>query len=147
METESEGHLTFLGSDNYWRPDGSLGHKVYRKPTRTNLYLNAKFHHHPSNKQAVLSALKHRARALCDEDSLQAEMVFLRDVFKQNGYNDRQIQSPQPPSALTATGQRPQLSRLPVLCRDYIQPNKLNASPVSAPGSTLGRRAVSSTSD
>jgi hypothetical protein len=25
------------------------------------------------------------------EDSLQAELVFLKDVFKQNGYNDWQI--------------------------------------------------------
>jgi hypothetical protein len=33
----------------------------------------------------------HRARALCDEDSLQAELVFLKDVLKQNGYNDWQI--------------------------------------------------------
>jgi hypothetical protein len=33
----------------------------------------------------------HRARGLCDEDSLQTKMMFLRDVFKQNGYNDRQI--------------------------------------------------------
>jgi hypothetical protein len=33
----------------------------------------------------------HRARSLSDEDNLQAELVFLRDVFKQNGYNDRQI--------------------------------------------------------
>jgi hypothetical protein len=33
----------------------------------------------------------HRARALCDEDSLQAELVFLGDIFKQNGYNNRQI--------------------------------------------------------
>jgi hypothetical protein len=48
-------------------------------------------HHHPSNKQAVLSTLAHRARALCDEDSQQAEMVFLRDVFKQNVYNDWKI--------------------------------------------------------
>jgi hypothetical protein len=30
----------------------------------------------------------YRARAVCDEDSVQAEVVFLRDVFKQNGYND-----------------------------------------------------------
>jgi hypothetical protein len=56
----------------------------------TNFYLNAKSHHHPSNKQAVLSTLLHRARALCGEDSLQAELGFLKDVFKQNGYNDRQ---------------------------------------------------------
>jgi hypothetical protein len=31
------------------------------------------------------------ARALYDEDSLQAEFVFLKDVIEQNGYNDRQI--------------------------------------------------------
>jgi hypothetical protein len=63
---------------------------VYCKHTHSNLYLKAKSHH-PSNKQAVLSILIHRGRALCDEDSLQAKLVFLRDVFKQNGYNDRQI--------------------------------------------------------
>jgi hypothetical protein len=41
--------------------------------------------------QAVLSTLTHRARALCDEDSLQAELVFLKDVFRENYYRDRQI--------------------------------------------------------
>jgi hypothetical protein len=45
----------------------------------------------PSNKQVVLSTLIHRARAHCDEDSLQAELVFLKDIFKGNGYNDRQL--------------------------------------------------------
>jgi hypothetical protein len=64
---------------------------VYRKPTHTNLYLNVKSHHHLSNKLAVLSTLVHRARALCDEDSLQAELVLLTVVIKQDGYNDRQI--------------------------------------------------------
>jgi hypothetical protein len=62
---------------------------MWVKPT--NVHLNAKSHHHPSNKQAVLSTLIHRARALCGEFSLQAELVFLKDVFKENGYNDRQI--------------------------------------------------------
>jgi hypothetical protein len=74
----------------------------------TNLYLNAKSHNLPSNKQAVSSTLVHRARALCDEDTLQAELVFLKDVFKENGYNDRQIRRalnrrphlPQPDSKL-----------------------------------------------
>jgi hypothetical protein len=45
----------------------------------------------PSNKQAVLSTLVYRARALCDQETLHAELAFLQDVFKQNGYNDRQI--------------------------------------------------------
>jgi hypothetical protein len=91
MEIEITGQLPFLDLDIYRRPDGSLGHKEYRKPILTNLYLDAKSHHHPSNMQAVLSTLIHRARALCDEDSLQAELVFLKDVNKENGYNYRQI--------------------------------------------------------
>jgi hypothetical protein len=94
METESEGHLPFLDLGIYRRPDGSLRHKVYRKPTHTNLYLNAKSHHHPFNKQAVLSTQIHKTRALCDEDSLQAELVFLKDVFKQNGYTTSKSTEP-----------------------------------------------------
>jgi hypothetical protein len=50
METEKDGHLPFLDNDIYRKPDGSLGHRVYRKPTHTNLYLHANSHHHPSNK-------------------------------------------------------------------------------------------------
>jgi hypothetical protein len=42
METESESYLPFLDLDIYRRPDGSLGHKVYRNPTHTNLYLKGK---------------------------------------------------------------------------------------------------------
>jgi hypothetical protein len=64
----------------------TLGRKMYRMPIHTNLYLNVKSH-----RQAVLSTVVRRTRALCDEESLQAEFVFLRDIFKQNGYNDRQI--------------------------------------------------------
>jgi hypothetical protein len=82
METGSEGHLPFLGSYIYRRPDGSLGHKEYRKPTHTDLYLND----NTSTRCTVYSGA--RARALSDEDSLQAQLVFLRDIFKQNGYND-----------------------------------------------------------
>jgi hypothetical protein len=66
-------------------PAGSRGSVGVGK----NLYLNAGSHHHPSSKQAVLSTLVHRARALCDQDSLHAELVFLKDVFRQNGYNDQ----------------------------------------------------------
>ena len=40
METEAEGHTPILDIDMYRYKDGSLGHKVYRKPTHTNLYLH-----------------------------------------------------------------------------------------------------------
>jgi hypothetical protein len=41
MQIKSEGHLPFLDLDIYRRPDGSMGHNVFLKPTRTNLYLKA----------------------------------------------------------------------------------------------------------
>jgi hypothetical protein len=59
-----DGHLIFLGIDIYRRSDGSLDHQVFRKPTHTNPYLSPQSH--PSNIQAVLSALVYRARALYD---------------------------------------------------------------------------------
>jgi hypothetical protein len=93
METETEGHLPFFDIDIYRIPDGSVGHRVYLKSTYTNPYLNAgSHHHHPSKKQAVFSTQVHGARTLCDQERLHADLVFLRDVFRQKGYNDRQIQ-------------------------------------------------------
>jgi hypothetical protein len=70
METETVGHIPFLNIDVCRKRDGSLGHRVYRKPTHINLYLNATSHLHPDNKQAVLSTFLHRAEAGCDTDSL-----------------------------------------------------------------------------
>jgi hypothetical protein len=52
-------HLPFMDMDIYRRPDGSLGHNVYRKPTHTNLYLNAESHYHPASKHFVLPTLVH----------------------------------------------------------------------------------------
>jgi len=90
MEIE-EGHLPFLDIDIYRKTGGFLGHKVYQKPTHTNLYLHQNLHHHPANKHSVLASLLHRAKALCDHDSLTQELEFLTTVFKDNGYSPQQI--------------------------------------------------------
>jgi len=87
-----EGHLPFLDIDVYRKTDGSLGHKVYWKPTHTNLYLHQNSHHHPANKQSVLASLIHRAKALCDKDSLTQELEILTTFFKDSGYSHQQIQ-------------------------------------------------------
>jgi hypothetical protein len=86
MEKEQEGHFPFLDIDIYRKTDGSLGPKVYRKSTHTNLYLHQNSHHHLANKQSVLASLIHRAKAL------PQELEFHTTVFKNNGYSPQQIQ-------------------------------------------------------
>ena len=76
--------LPFLDINIYRRPDGTLGHRVYRKPTHANLYLHPNSHHHPSNKHAVLATLVSRARAICDGDSLEQELEFLKNSLMKN---------------------------------------------------------------
>jgi hypothetical protein len=100
MEIE-DGHIKFLDIDIYRKSDGSLGHKVYRKPTHTNLYLHQLSHHHSANKHFVLSSLTHRARALCDQESLAHELEFLTTVLKNNKYNS-QIQRAMKPATRTS---------------------------------------------
>lgn len=51
MEMEVDGSLPFLDVMTTRKPDGTLGHAVYRKPTHTNRYLNAESHHHPAQKR------------------------------------------------------------------------------------------------
>ena len=91
MEKEEEGHLPFLDIDIYRKTDGSLGLKVYRKLTYTNLCPHQNSHHHPANNQSVLASLIHRASAVCDQHSLTQELEFLTTVFKDNGYSHQQI--------------------------------------------------------
>jgi hypothetical protein len=68
-----------------------IGTLVKSDTTSNLIIMSWESDHHPSNKQFVLSTLVHRARALRDQDILHAELVFLKGVFRQNGYSDRHI--------------------------------------------------------
>ena len=48
------------------REDGSLGHKVYRKPTHTDRYLHFNSFQHPSIKNSVCKTLINRAKTICE---------------------------------------------------------------------------------
>jgi hypothetical protein len=93
--------------DFYRKTDGSLGNKVYRKPTHTNLYLYQNSHHRHANKQLVLASLIPRATVLCDQDSHNLELEFLTTAFKDKGYNSQQIQAMEPASGVAKTKDKP----------------------------------------
>jgi len=96
LEMEKDHFPSFLDIDICRRPDGSLAHKVYRKPTHTNLYQKLRLHHHSSNIQAVLSALVQRARAVGDIEPLHDELEFLMTTSRENGYSLKEIHALNP---------------------------------------------------
>lgn len=81
-----EKTIAFLDVKVTVRPDGSLSHSVYRKPTHTDRYLNASSHHHPRHLQSVSRSLLDRAYALCDAENLPSELSHVQKVLRQNGY-------------------------------------------------------------
>jgi hypothetical protein len=83
METEMDGHIPFVDIDVYRKPASSLRHRVYRKHTNTNLYLNTTSHHHLDNKQVVLSTLDLCAKAVCDTESPTGIKIIAGNLQKQ----------------------------------------------------------------
>ena len=91
MEMEENGKLPFLDVLLIKKPNDSIGHTVYRKPTHTNRYLHADSHHFPGQKKGVLNTLITRSRRLADKEHIAEELRLLREVFLNNGFNKREI--------------------------------------------------------
>ncbi|XP_011858605.1 PREDICTED: uncharacterized protein LOC105556144 [Vollenhovia emeryi] len=71
--------------------DGTLSHNVYRKPTQTDRYLHANSHHHPAQKNSVISSLVHRALSISEPAALNGELNHLHRTLTRNGYSSRNI--------------------------------------------------------
>ncbi|XP_031847206.1 uncharacterized protein LOC116433359 [Nomia melanderi] len=92
MEIESNKSLPFLDVLVTRKPDGSLGHQVYRKPTHTDRYLNASTHHHPAHKDSVIRSLVNCALKICDTNNLQAELDHVKHALIRNGFSGSRVQ-------------------------------------------------------
>jgi hypothetical protein len=75
---------------------------VFTRRTHTNFYLHSESHHHPFNILAVLSALSHTARPLCDNESLHDELEFLKTTFRKNDCSIKQISCALNPAVRTS---------------------------------------------
>ncbi|XP_038066508.1 uncharacterized protein LOC119736566 [Patiria miniata] len=116
METETSDSLPFLDVLISKRADGSLGHSVYRKPTHTDRYLNARSFHPPSVKTSVNRTLLRRAHIISDDEHLQSELKHLNKVLRDNGYRPKN-HSLAPDSSMSQTLNTPDM---PVAVLPYI---------------------------
>ena len=65
---------------------------VNYKKTHTNINVKANSNHPPHIKKAVVKGFTERARLLCDEDHLEAELKNIEEVFIANGYTKQFVQ-------------------------------------------------------
>ncbi|XP_011878376.1 PREDICTED: uncharacterized protein LOC105567795 [Vollenhovia emeryi] len=91
METEQDSQIPFLDVMVRRNEDGTLSHNVYRKPTHTDRYLHANSHHHPAQKNSVISSLAHRALSNSEPTALDGELNHLHRTLTMNGYSSRNI--------------------------------------------------------
>ncbi|KAL0870054.1 hypothetical protein ABMA27_006218 [Loxostege sticticalis] len=108
-EMEKNRSMAFLDVRVTVRPDGTLAHSVYRKPTHTDRYLHASSHHHPRHLQAVVSSLVNRAHKLCDPEHVEGELKHVKEVLRRNGYSATRRQMEKRPKK----DKQPMVSRAP----------------------------------
>ncbi|CAH8586016.1 unnamed protein product [Dicrocoelium dendriticum] len=106
-EKESDNRLPYLDVLLTRRPDGSIQRQVYRKPTWIGQYTNFYSFVPMRYKRNLVHCLTSRARRICTEDTLDAELMFIQNTLRENGYPDRFIlrnllEKPKPVAVLTA---------------------------------------------
>ena len=73
------------------RKTKSVNFGVHYKETHTNLNINARSNHPMYMKRGIIKGFTERAKALCDEDSVAAELQNIEDVFVANEYPRAQV--------------------------------------------------------
>lgn len=76
-----ERRLSFLDVMVARKPNGTLSHKVYWKPTPTDRYLNSRSNHHRSQKRGVIKTVSKRARRICEPSELEKDLKHLERVL------------------------------------------------------------------
>ena len=90
LDQQTDGQLPFLDVCIHYS-GSEVSFSVYRKPTHTDLYLRRDSAHPRSVFKGILSALGMRAQRVCSKKRISEERRHLRNVFRRNGYDDREI--------------------------------------------------------
>lgn len=105
-EIESNNSLAFLDVEVGRRPNGTLSHTVYRKPTHTDRYLHGTSHHHPKHLASVATSLTNRAYDICDDEHVTQELEHVYSVLRRNGYTPKPGRRPHKNNSTISTVER-----------------------------------------
>ena len=91
-EEEEDGKIAVLDLElNINRRQKKIGFNVFYKKTNTNITIKKRSNHRESIKYGVIKGYADRARAICDEEHIAAEMENIKEVFEDNGYQTEEI--------------------------------------------------------
>lgn len=86
-ETEKDGKMPFLDVEVMRIENNKLGFKIYRKPTNTCTFINAKSFHCSNHKYAAFNSMVFRACSIPMSDiHFEDEINFIRNVAIKNGF-------------------------------------------------------------
>ena len=92
LEKETNNQLAFLDVNLTRTVDGTAQQSVHRKKTHSGQYINFNNFVPMRYKRNLIKNLTARARKICSEDTLGAELQHLKDIFRENGYPERFIE-------------------------------------------------------
>ena len=92
MEKEEDNKLAVLDLElNVNRKKKRIEFNVHYKKTNTNITIKKQSNHTDRTKRGIIKGYSDRAKALCDPMYLDSEMNNIKEVFKENGYSEEEI--------------------------------------------------------
>ena len=92
-EEEENNKLAVLDLElNVNRKKKKIEFNVHYKKTNTNITIKKKSNHTESTKKGIIKGYSDRARRLCDPGYLNDEITNIKEVFKENGYGEKEIE-------------------------------------------------------
>nr|CAH8828250.1 unnamed protein product [Trichobilharzia regenti] len=87
-----KGELPMLDCNVKRKEDGKLNTSVYRKPTRSNRYLEFRSSHPMSVKIGLVKCLNDRAQKLSStKENLRQKVIHIKEDLKLNNYPDKLV--------------------------------------------------------
>ena len=92
-QEEENNKLAVLDLElNVNRKKKKIEFNVHYKKTNTNITIKKKSNHTESTKKGIIKGYSDRARRLCDPGYLNDEITNIKEVLKENGYGEKEIE-------------------------------------------------------